>query len=237
MPRAPDERTFANQSVKRYTEFMVIKLQHLRTAFVVTALALTCAQFVSAQNKVKIPVRKNPQTGSGLSISSPGEISNTKSVDVNGAINMNAGKSIINGTSTAPASIKASSSVTLNAPTIHNSGTITAGSGNVNISTTNLINSGSITAKSGDVNISNHSGNSLSVNNANGSITGKTVTFKVNDSDKSKNAPDQSGSIKLNGGTISGETINVGGADTKVNVDADKIDGKLNVPGTYLILK
>jgi len=187
-------------------------------------------------NQPESPQKKTQHVG-GLSISSSSDILNTKSVDVNGSVNMNAGKSITNGSLTVPASIKASSSVTFNAPTIHNSGTISAGSGNVNISTSNLINSGSITAKSGDVNISNHSANSLFINNANGSITGKTVTFTVNDSDKSKNSLDQSGSIKVNGGTISGETINIGGNDTNVNVNADTIDGKLNVPASSAVVR
>ncbi|MDR3614692.1 MAG: hypothetical protein P4L53_14120 [Candidatus Obscuribacterales bacterium] len=232
--------------------------QYNRIQYMLFAVVLTCAQSVSAQIKIKNghsnvvnggivksnkvskqsgSPEKGTQHASGLSISSPGDISNTKSIEVTGSVNLNAGRSIKNGSPTAPANIHASSSVTLNAPTIHNSGRITAGSGNVNISTTNLVNSGSITAKSGDINISNHSGSLLLIDNTNGSITGKTVTLKVNDSGKSKNAPLQNGSIKLHGGTISGETINIGGTETKVSVDTDEINGKVNMPGSSAVIR
>jgi hypothetical protein len=228
----------------RYTAHMTTRIkQFSQIQFIMAAVILICTPCVSAQsvngvivksdkvlNQPGMPQRKD-QHSKGLSISSPGDISTTKMVNVNGSVNMNAGKSITVGSPTSPAGIKASSSVNLNAPTIHNPGTISAG-GNVNISTTNLINAGSITAKSGDVNISNHSGNSLLIDNSHGSITGKTVTLRVNDSHKSATGEEQAGSITVKGGTISGDNINVGGKDTRVDIDSDEIDGKLNVPNT-----
>lgn len=114
----------------------------------------------------------------GLTVSSTGDMTNSKNINVNGPVHMEAGKSITNGTPSAPASIKASGSVTLNAPIIHNSGTITSGSGNVIINTTNLVNSGSISAPAGSIDVSAPPGGMVSIDNTQGAMTSKSKTMK-----------------------------------------------------------
>lgn len=113
----------------------------------------------------------------GLTVATPGEITNTRAINSKGTVSLTSGKSITNGSESAPASIQGSA-VNLNAPVIRNTGTISAGSGNVIMNTSNLVNSGSISAPKGKIEVTAAPGGKVSIDNTKGTMEAKSQSFK-----------------------------------------------------------
>jgi hypothetical protein len=121
-----------------------------------------------------------------------------------------------------------SPAVTINASSVLNSGTISSQSGDININTPTVTNSGTIQAVHGSVSIQNNTGNSLTVDNSGGKILASNA---VNLTGGVSGNSSQSNSLNVQGGYLSGKSVNFNSPNGNVTVNVNQIDGPVNVSG------
>src|SRR5262249_17875466 len=129
--------------------------------------------------------------------------------------------------------MQALGNVNLQAASIVNQGTIASQSANVNAATASLTNSGVIQALAGSVQILNPYGNTLSIDNALGSILARDqILLQTLGSvtDESGNYVSKA-SLSLSGGTLSANQIHLNSPDGNIAVNTDNINGDVYVGG------
>ena len=121
-----------------------------------------------------------------------------------------------------------SSAVTINASSVLNSGTISSLSGDINLNTSNVTNSGTIQAMHGSVSIQSDVGNSLTVENGGGNILASNA---INLTGGNSVAFNQNNSLNVQGGYLSGHSVNFNSPNGIVTVNVSQVVGPVNVSG------
>lgn len=171
-------------------------------------------------------------------------IFNSGIISASGNLNLSAGGQISNITQGGVQAVLSGSNVnlvtgaiaSLNTAQLINTGLISATTGNVNVSSlhNNLTvnnSNGVIQALAGNVALTS-AGSVLSVLNNSGSILAKNqLSFLMGAGDYS-----QQQNLSLTGGNLSAKNILFSGANTAISVDANKIDGKVDIKGCTLAI-
>ncbi|MBX9771490.1 MAG: hypothetical protein K2X29_08980 [Candidatus Obscuribacterales bacterium] len=170
-------------------------------------------------------------TLANLTLNAVNNIVNAGMISSTGNLNLTAGGSISNLGQLAV--MQAMSNMNLQATNIVNQGTMLAQLGNMNAITANLTNSGIMQSLNNSLMIQNLTGSALTVNSTGGVMSAlKELSFITQGQQY-----DQLGSplakpvINLQGGVLSAENINFTTPDGAVLVQAQRLDGGVNIAG------
>ncbi|MBX9686066.1 MAG: hypothetical protein K2X27_05160, partial [Candidatus Obscuribacterales bacterium] len=179
----------------------------------------------------------NAIPGLSLSLNAVQNIVNAGSIMSAANLSATAGGSIINalpsGVSGISPIMQAMQNINLQASSILNQGTIASQLANANLATANLTNSGLLQALSGSVNIQNLIGQTLNVDGVMGIIRARdSVLFQSLGSSYSADGSLLSkAGIDIVGQSITASVVNINSPDGVINVNADAINGKVDLSG------
>ncbi len=163
--------------------------------------------------------------GITLNLDALNNIVNAGTISSSGSLNLSAGTSIVN--SGAHANMVAANNLSLSTPNLTNSGMMLSQTGSLIAYTSSLINSGTMQSLNNNLTIQALAGNTLSINNTNGSILANgnlTITTGAD-------ANGATALMEIFGGNLQANQLFFTSANGQISVNVDILNGPVNLAG------
>lgn len=179
----------------------------------------------------------SPNANLNLQLNAVNSIVNGGTISSAANLVMTAGGSIVNALPSAVSGsqpiVRAAKDIKLQASVISNQGLIGSQSGNLTAATASLTNSGIMQALAGSITVQTSGGNTLSINNASGTIAScdQLLVTTLGSVLAPDNSVSSAANLTVYGGHLSAGEVSFTSPDGAVNVQTDSIKGNVSVEG------